>query len=174
MPYQPYLAEISIFAGNFAPVGYAFCSGQLISISQNTALFSLLGTTYGGNGVTNFALPDLRGRVVIGAGQGSGLSNFDLGQVGGEEDHTLTVQEIPAHSHAVMAQSGEGNANAPAGNVLAGAVEPVSGYSSAAPNSAMSANTISAAGGSQPHNNLPPYLAINYIIALTGIFPSRS
>jgi len=172
MPYEPYLGEITIFAGNYAPRGFAFCSGQLLSIAQNTALFSLLGTTYGGDGATTFQLPDLRGRVVLGAGQGAG-SNFELGQTGGEEAHSLTVAELPAHTHPLQAQAGAGNANAPAGNVLAAPVEPAFGYSSASPNSTMAAPSIGLAGGNQPHNTMPPYTALNFIISLDGLFPPR-
>ena len=177
----PFIAEIVMFAGNFAPRGWAFCQGQILSISQNTALFSLLGTTYGGNGQTTFALPDLRGRVPVGTGQGPGLSNISLGEVAGEANHTLITQEIPAHDHLVGANTSPANTANPTGNSLAvgqvtvsGATELASMYVSANPNVNLNAATGGLAGGSQPHNNMQPYLGMNYIIALQGIFPSRN
>ena len=167
---EPFLAEIVLFAGNFAPRGWAFCQGQILSIAQNTALFSLLGTTYGGNGQTTFALPDLRGRVPIGTGQGPGLSSFSLGQVGGAETHTLTVQELASHNHVVNASNGGASATRPSGNFPAGG----GSYASASDGTTMNAAMIGNAGGSQPFDLHTPYLALNYIIAVQGIFPSRN
>lgn len=168
---SPYLAEIRMFAGNFAPRGWAFCQGQLLAIAQNTAVFSLLGTTYGGNGTTNFALPDLRGRVPVGQGQGPGLSNVDLGQTGGSETVTLSAAELPAHTHSVAmpAATGPQTSNRPTG-----AYQASGNAYSATTNTTMAAATSAAAGGGQPHSNLPPYLGMTYIIALQGIYPSRN
>jgi microcystin-dependent protein len=167
---QPFLAEIVLFAGNFAPRGWAFCNGQILSISQNTALFSLLGTTYGGNGQTTFALPDLRGRVPIHAGgsAGPGLPEFNLGEVGGEPTHTLIQTEMPAHTHAQPATNGEQTTNRP------NAAIPAKGGVYANDSDGSTLQPALSAGGSQPHNNLQPYLGLNYIIALEGIFPSRN
>ncbi len=171
----PFIGQITIFAGNFAPRNWAFCNGQLLFIAQNTALFSILGTTYGGNGTTNFALPDLRGRVPIHFGQGPGLSNYVEGQLGGEESHTLTQNEMPAHNHQANSVAGGGNQASPAGGLPAIESTGTSlDYSSGVANAAMGNSMISTAGGSQPHNNMQPYLAVNYIIALNGIFPSRN
>ena len=173
----PFIGQITIFAGNFAPRNWAFCDGQLLSIAQNTALFSILGTTYGGNGTTTFALPDLRGRVPIHAGSsaGPGLPQYFLGQVGGEPNHTLIQTEMPQHNHIVNAVAGGGNQASPAGGLPAIESTGTSlDYSSAATSATMSNSMISTAGGSQPHNNMQPYLAVNYIIALFGIFPSRN
>ena len=177
---SPFIAEIIMFAGNFPPRGWAFCQGQILSIAQNTALFSLLGTTYVGNGQTTFALPDLRGRVPVGTGQGPGLPSVTLGEVSGEPTHTLISTEMPAHSHGINGNnSGLGNSAAPTGNSLGIGVvpssnTPVNMYNSAAPNTALNPQTCGIAGGSQPHNNMQPYLGMNYIIALVGIFPSRN
>jgi microcystin-dependent protein len=175
------IAEIRLFAGNFAPRNWAFCSGQIMAISQNTALFSLLGTTYGGNGQTTFALPDLRGRVPVGTGQGPGLSNISLGQVAGEPTHTLIVTEMPAHNHQVaLGAYADGTANTanPSGHVLSTGQVPggslVNMYSDQAPTASLSPTQSSITGGSQPHNNMQPYLGMNYIICLFGIFPSRN
>jgi microcystin-dependent protein len=177
----PFIAEIVMFAGNFAPRGWAFCQGQIMSISQNTALFSLLGTTYGGNGQTTFALPDLRGRVPVGTGQGPGLPAVNLGQMSGEPTHTLIITEMPAHNHTVATQanvsSAAGNSTNPSGNFPAVSTTRDNVYANAS-NATMNASavqtTIGVAGGSQPHNNMQPYLGMNYIIAVEGIFPSRN
>jgi microcystin-dependent protein len=158
-----------MFGGNFAPRGWAFCNGQLLSIAQNTALFSLLGTTYGGNGQTTFALPDLRSRAPVHFGQGPGLTNRDLGEQGGEETHTLITTEMPAHSHPAGANNSGQTTNRPADAVAARG----GAYASSADTS-MGPASSPPAGGSQPHNNMQPYLAINYIIALEGIYPSRN
>jgi microcystin-dependent protein len=171
----PFIGEITLFAGNFAPRGWAFCNGQLLPISQNTALFSILGTTYGGNGQTTFALPDLRGRVPIHAGQGPGLSNYTLGQVGGAENVTLQTSQLPAHSHAVNAVAGGGNQASPVGNLPAIESTGTSkDYSNAAATGAMNAGMIGNAGQGQPVPVIQPYECVNYIIALQGIFPSRN
>ena len=169
---EPFVGEIRTFAGNFAPVGWAFCYGQLIPISQNTALFSLLGTTYGGDGRTNFALPDLRGRAPMHAGSGPGLTPRSLGESGGAETVTVTPAQAPAHSHAFRASSGGANSADPSGNVLANAGAKAL-YAAGAADTPMSAGAVAPAGGEQPHNNLMPYLAVSFIIALQGIFPSR-
>jgi microcystin-dependent protein len=183
MSTEPFIGEIKIFAFNFAPRGYSFCSGQTLSISQNTALFALLGTTYGGNGQTTFVLPDLRGRVAIGQGQGNGLSNYVLGQVSGSENTTLLATNMPAHTHTAQVNVNNTAANVAtpvAGSSLAAAKD-VNGdnasiYTATAPNTALSSGsvTVGVAGGSQPFSNLQPYLALNYSIALQGIFPSRN
>ncbi len=170
MAITPFIAEIIMFGGNFAPRGWAFCSGQLLSIAQNTALFSLVGTTYGGDGQTTFALPDLRGRVPIHPGQGPGLSPYSLGQQGGVENVTLTLNQIPAHNHSMNANSGAAADTLPNGNVLSeGGI-----YTNAVPNAQLNPAAIGNAGGSQPHPNMQPYTCINYIIALQGIFPPRN
>jgi microcystin-dependent protein len=171
----PILGEIRMFGGNFAPRGWAFCNGQILPIAQNTALFSLLGTTYGGNGQTTFALPDLRGRVPIHFGQGPGLSNYSLGQVGGQETVTLLSDQLPAHSHIVNAVAAGGNQANPTGNFAAVESTGTSlNYNSGPANALMHPNTIGITGQNQPVPNLQPHLAINFIIALQGIFPSRN
>jgi microcystin-dependent protein len=175
---DPFLGEIRIFAGNFAPNGWALCEGQLLPISQNTALFALLGTTYGGNGQTTFALPDLRGRVVMAFGQGPGLSPYQQGQVGGAESEKLTAAQMPSHSHAVGATEAA-TTNDPKGAVPAKAVgaTPGSGshvYGAQPDGTTMSAAMIGASGGGQPVSIMQPYLVINYIIALQGIYPPRN
>jgi microcystin-dependent protein len=174
---EPFIGEIKMFGGNFAPQGYAFCNGQLLSIAQNTALFSLLGTTYGGDGVSTFGLPDLRGRVPVSQGQGPGLSVYQLGQSGGEENHTLVIGELAAHAHTVTVSPGcsaeDPTTGAPTGAVPAAL--PTNAYTSPATAAmAPASGTANPAGSSLPHNNLQPYLAINFIIALQGIYPSRN
>jgi microcystin-dependent protein len=175
---SPVVAEIRIFGFSFAPKGWALCNGQLMPISQNTALFSLLGTTYGGNGTTNFALPNLQGAAPLNFGQGPGLSLYDLGQTGGETAVTLLQTEMPGHTHSVKCSSGAGTATSPANNAWATAQvgrQAENKYSAATGSSpAMSFNATSAAGGSMPHNNMPPYLTLNFCIALQGVFPARS
>ncbi|MEW5848834.1 MAG: tail fiber protein [Myxococcota bacterium] len=168
---EGYIGEIRLFAGNFAPQSWAFCMGQILPIAQNTALFSILGTTYGGNGQTTFALPDLRGRTAIGAGQGAGLSDYNLGQLGGAESVTLLTSELPAHTHQVSASSQAAAAAEPTNAFLAAAGSNV--YSNT-PNTTMNAAMVGVTGSSQPHNNMPPYLALNYIICMFGIYPSRN
>lgn len=171
---DPLLASIIIFAGNFAPRGWALCQGQILSIAQNTAVFSLIGTTYGGNGVTTFALPDLRGRVPIQQGQGPGLSDYVLGEVAGTETTTLTLNNLPQHNHSLIATSEAGSTSAPAGAYLGNTGALDKEYNISGTQVAMNAGAIGLAGGSQPFQNLQPYLAINFIIALEGIFPSRN
>jgi microcystin-dependent protein len=172
---SPFIAEIRMGGWNFAPRGWAFCSGQILSIAQNTALFSLLGTTYGGNGQTTFALPDLRGRTPIGEGQGPGLSPRSLGEAGGQENVTLLSTQLPAHTHAAQGVSTGGTTTDPNGAVWASSVggrTPPPLY--AAPGNPQSMAPTNPSGGSQPHSNLQPLLAINFVIALQGIFPSRN
>jgi len=172
---NPFLAEIRIFAGNFAPKGWALCDGQLMPISQNTALFSLLGTTYGGDGKSNFALPNLQGSAPMQAGQGPGLSLRDLGETGGEQTVTLLVTEMPTHSHTAQCLSaGEGD-NSPQNAVWAGGgrgAPPM--YTPAGNTVQMNPFAMSVAGGNLPHNNMPPFLGLTFIIALQGVFPARS
>jgi len=169
---NPFLGEIMLFAGNFAPNGWALCNGQLLPINQNTALFSLLGTTYGGNGQTTFALPDLRGRAPVHFGQGPGLSNFSQGQLAGEENHTLIATEMPAHTHVAHGDAANGTSDTPTGLLPARNPGGIPAYGAGA--GALLANTFLAnTGGSQPHNNMQPYLVLNYCIAMSGIFPSR-
>jgi microcystin-dependent protein len=175
---EPFIGQIMMFAGNFAPKGWAFCEGQLLPIAQNTALFSILGTTYGGNGTTTFALPDLRGRVPIQPGQGPGLSPYSLGQMSGSESVTLIATQMPAHTHAFGAHGGQGDQPSPEGNVPAVTVDPntqqpLNSYSGTV-STTMAPSSVSLTGGSQPHQNMQPYLCLNFIIALEGIFPSRS
>jgi microcystin-dependent protein len=170
---DPYIAEIRMFAGNFAPRGWAFCNGQLLPISQYTALFSLVGTTYGGDGRTTFALPDLRGRAPIHAGQGPGLSNRLLGQNGGEETHTLTTNEMPSHTHQLQGDSLVASTDTPINTAPARNAGGIPSYGDS-PDVAMSSNAIQSTGGGQAHNTMQPYLTINFIIALEGIFPPRN
>ena len=164
---NPYVGEIRMFAGNFAPVGWAFCDGSVLSISQNTVLFQLIGTTFGGNGIDIFALPDLRGRVPVHIGGG-----FTLGQTGGEEQVTLTVNQIPVHTHVPQANSSTGTQTSPAGNVWASSSN--FPFSANAPSALMAQSAISSKGSSHPHDNMIPFLAINFIISLFGIFPSQT
>ena len=166
------IGDIKMFGGNFAPRSWAFCNGQLLSISQNAALFSILGTTYGGNGQTTFALPDLRGRVPIGMGQGPGLSGYVEGQAGGVENVTLLTSQIPVHNHSLSASSGAAT-NASPNNGYPAVLDAGNGYA-ATPNTTMNAGAIGTAGGNQSHTNVQPYLALNFIICLFGIFPSRN
>ena len=163
----PFLGEIKLISWNFPPKGWAFCNGQFLPINQNQALFSILGTTYGGNGQTTFALPDLQNRVPMHTGDG----HF-LGEKAGEEAHTLTQSELPTHNHLPSCTDVVGTAATPSNNVWAG--NSGSPYSDQAINAAMNAGNVAPAGGSQPHNNLSPYLTINFIIALQGLFPSRN
>lgn len=171
---EVFLGEIRMFAGNFAPTGWAFCQGQLLPIAQNQALFALLGTTYGGDGRTTFALPDLRGRVPVGFGQGPGLSYKDLGQQFGTETVTLTTAQMPAHSHTVNAVTSEGNQNLPTNSLPANTKTLDKEYSDAASNTTMKSGMIGITGSSQPVNISQPSLGVNFIIALQGIFPSRN
>lgn len=186
---EPFIGQIQPYGFNFAPRGWAKCEGQLLPISSNTALFSLLGTIYGGDGRNTFALPDLRGRVPMGSGNGPGLSTRKIGAKGGTERVTLNAAQMPAHDHSgtgtvtgtMQANSGAGDTDTPGGNTLA-TLSRTNQYSTAGPNTAMHTDTVhgtgnfttSMAGGSQSHDNMQPYLAINYCIALVGLFPSRS
>jgi microcystin-dependent protein len=171
---DPFVAEIRIFPFNFAPKGWAFCDGQIMPISQNTALFSLLGTTYGGDGKSNFALPAMQGNAPMHPGQGPGLSLYDLGQTGGSDTVTLLDSEIPGHSHALMASGQAGEDATPAGETLARSVG-ASLYRTTPTNLiALNLGALAPAGGSQPHNNLMPYLTLSFCIALQGVFPPRT
>lgn len=163
---QPYVGEIRMFAGNFAPAGWMFCEGQLLPISENETLFQLIGTTYGGDGESTFALPDLRGRIPIHQGNG-----FILAETGGAEEITLTVQQIPAHSHPLLATQTVANDQTPSQNILA-QTGTFDGYQSSPPSATMAPQSIGPVGGSQPHTNFQPYLCIDFIISLFGIFPS--
>lgn len=162
----PYLGEIRMFAFQFPPRGWALCNGQFLPINQNQALFSILATMYGGNGVTTFALPDLRGRTPI-----SFSAAHAQGERGGEEAHTLSLNEMPAHTHIVQAGNSAANSASPAGNFFA---QNSGGYATNPPNATMAPETITNSGGSQPHQNMAPYLVISFCIALQGIFPSRN
>ena len=166
----PYVGEIRMFAGNFAPAGWAFCDGSVLAISNNDVLFNLIGTTYGGDGQTTFNLPDLRSRVPVHAGTGGG-GTYVIGQAAGVESVTLTTQQIPAHNHVPLCNNGAGNQNDPGGGFWA-VQSQQSPYTSDPPNTPMGANAIGATGGSQPHDNMVPFLVINFIISLFGIFPT--
>ena len=168
----PYVGEIRMFGGNFAPAGWAFCSGQLMPIAENDVLFNLIGTTYGGDGQQTFALPNLQGRLPMHMGTGPGLSTRTIGEMGGVETVTLTTQQIPSHNHAPLAVSTNGNQTTPQSGVWAGTSD--SRYSTSAPSLAMNPALIGAAGGSQPHDNMMPYLAISFIISLYGVYPTPS
>lgn len=170
---DPFIGQILIVSFNFAPKGWAMCNGQLLPINQNQALFSLLGTTFGGDGRQTFALPDLRGRVPIHQGSLSGGSDYGLGEIGGEETVTLTINQMPAHTHGLMAYGGGGTTANPTGAAWA-AQSRLNVFSSAVPSGAMGAGSIATAGGSQPHENRSPYLVVNYVIALEGIYPSQN
>jgi microcystin-dependent protein len=170
---DPFVAEIRIFPFNFAPKGWAWCNGQLLPLSQNTALFSLLGTTYGGDGKSNFALPDLQGNAPMHPGQGPGLSLHDLGERGGSETVTLLESEIPAHSHAVSASQADGTNQTPAGEKLATGIG-IGQYAAPGALTPLSQSALTPTGGSQPHNNMQPYLTLYFNIALQGVFPPRT
>ena len=170
---DPFVAEIRIFPFNFAPTGWAFCNGQILPISQNTALFSLLGTTYGGNGQSTFALPNLQGNAAMFWGQGPGLSLHDLGETGGSQTVTLLQSEIPSHSHTLRASLDDADLAIPtAGRSLARASSNL--YIAANPNTPMAPEALAPAGGSLPHNNMMPYLTLSFCIALQGVFPPRT
>ncbi|TGE21677.1 phage tail protein [Hymenobacter aquaticus] len=177
-----YIGMIKLFAGNYAPQNWAICNGNLISIAQNSALYSILGTTYGGNGTSTFALPDLRGRVAVGAILGQG--NYPLGLIGGVETVTLTTQQMPGHTHQLVGNTATGNVASPAGAMLGAATGSISTgdevtvnpYTTTTPGTPtpMSPSAIAPVGGSQAHENRPPFLALNYIICVNGLYPSRS
>jgi microcystin-dependent protein len=170
---DPFIAEIRIFPFNFAPKGWAFCDGQLLPLSQNTALFSLLGTTYGGDGKSNFALPDMQGNAPMHPGQGPGLSLHDLGETGGSETVSLLESEIPSHSHAVNASAADGTTGSPAGQLVANGVG-VNMYTTTSTPTTLNPNVVAPAGGDQPHNDMQPYLTLNFCIALQGVYPPRT
>lgn len=165
---QPFVGEIRMFGGNFAPAGWAFCNGQEIPISENEVLFQLIGTTYGGDGQNTFALPNLQSRVPLHVGPG-----FVLGQPGGEEQVTVTVNQIPAHGHALNADENSGTQLSPTNNIVAQTQNPMM-YRAIAPNLPMNANSVLPAGANQPHDNMPPFLVVSFIIALYGVFPTQS
>jgi len=171
---DPFIGEIRMFAGNFAPRGWAKCEGQLLQISQNNALFAILGINYGGDGRTTFALPDLRGRVPMHYGSGSGLSSYTQGQSGGSETNMLAVANLPAHNHSINAVTADGNASIPGGNLPAGTKLLDKEYSDAVGTTTMNATMVSSTGGGQAVNNMQPYLTVTYIIALQGLYPSRN
>ena len=171
---EPYVGEIRMFAGNFAPRGWAFCDGQLLAVSQNDALFSLLGTIYGGDGRTTFGLPDVRGRVPLHQGSGPGLSPRRLGSKSGAEKVTLTTNQMPSHTHTLSGSSNVATESDPQNNLLAETVAPASLYRATQPSLSLSSKSINSEGGSRSHTNLMPFLCINYIIALFGIYPSRN
>lgn len=166
---SPYIGEIRMFGGNFAPLNWAFCNGQVMAIADNDALFSLIGTTFGGDGVTTFSLPDLRCRLPLHQGNNQGAP-FIIGQTGGEETHTLNLQQLPSHSHAVSAKT-TATSNSPSGNLYAGGG--VAAFK-AAPGSFMNGGVVVANAGGQPHENMMPFLAVSFIIALFGVYPSQS
>ena len=171
---QPFIGEIRMFGGNFAPAGWAFCNGQLMPISENDALFTLIGTTYGGDGQETFGLPDLQGRIPLHAGQGPGISQtYQLGEKAGTESVTLTVNQLPNHTHTLIGSSDIATDPGPNGDMLATSslLQP---YVGIAPDAFMAANAIGPVGGSQPHDNMMPYLTVSFIISLFGIFPSQT
>jgi microcystin-dependent protein len=175
---QPYLGEIKMFGGNFAPKGYAMCNGQILAITQNTALFSLLGTNFGGNGTSNFGLPNLQGTFPVGAGQGNGLSPRVIGETGGESAVTLQSTQMPIHTHAAQCVSAGGNADDPTRAEWAiphAGKSPIAAYTaSTASNTPMNSAALPFVGGNLPHDNMPPYVVVNFIIALQGVFPARN
>ena len=168
---QPYVGEVRIFAGNFAPAGWMFCDGQLLPISEYETLFNLIGTTYGGDGQSTFALPDMRGRIPLHFGSG-----FTLAETGGVETVTLTTSQVPGHNHPVLATANPASGTVPSGNVLpaTGAASTITAYGTDAPLFQLLPQTIGSTGGSQPHNNFQPYLCLSFIISLFGIFPSQT
>lgn len=163
---DPYLGEIKMFCGNFAPLGWALCQGQLMNIADNDALYTLLGTTYGGDGIATFALPDLRGRAPF-----HQTTNYSLGAFGGTETVTLTQQQLAQHTHLASAKAGNGTSSAPAAHYWAGNSD-YSCYVEATPNASFASSAVSATGGNQPHDNMMPFIAVSFIIATAGIYPS--
>lgn len=168
---MPYIGEIRLTAFSFAPSGWALCNGQILSIASNTALFQVLGTTYGGNGVSTFALPDLQGRVPVGAGQGLGLSTRVQGDFGGVESQTLALNELPQHTHTLRASSANGTTDQPAGNLPARNPSGIPQFATVA-DADLAAGAVSSVGSGQAHNNLQPYIVVNYIIAIQGVYPT--
>jgi microcystin-dependent protein len=169
---QPFIGEIRMFAGTFNPAGWEFCNGQLVPISENETLFTLIGTIYGGDGESTFALPNLQSRVPVHQGQGPGLNNYTLGEMAGVEAVTLATAQTPVHTHAFVASTAGGNDNNPGNDVIADG--PALAFIEANPNAALAPGSVAPVGGSQPHENRMPVLAINYIISMFGIFPNRS
>lgn len=169
---QPYVGEVRMFAGNFAPAGWAMCEGQLLAISENETLFQLIGTIYGGDGQSTFGLPDMRGRLPVHNGTRGG-STYTIGELGGVEQVTLATSQIPVHSHAMLARTSAADSISPVGRVLAQPSGPIL-FIEDTPALPMAASAVSTVGGSQPHSNLQPYLCINFIISLFGIFPSQT
>jgi microcystin-dependent protein len=169
---QPFLGTIMMFAGNFAPAGWAECNGALLPIAENDALFALIGTTYGGDGQVTFGLPDLRGRIPIHQGTGPGLSTYVVGQQAGSETVTLVANQMGGHTHQLQSSSGNGSANSPAGAIVAGSA--LTPYTTSTGNTSFGPSMIGAAGGNQPHENMMPFLALTFVIALFGIFPSQN
>ena len=170
---DPFVAEVRIFAFNFAPTGWAFCDGQLLRLSQNTALFSLVGTFYGGDGKSTFGLPNLQGQAAAGQGSGPGLSSYFVGEAYGSPNVTLLDSEIPSHSHNWQANNSDSTEQNPTKGLLAGGIGGIAMYANAGAATPMAATTISPAGSSFPHNNMMPYLTLNFCIALQGVFPPR-
>jgi microcystin-dependent protein len=169
---DPYLGEIRMFGGNFAPVGWQMCDGHLLSIAEYDALFNLLGTTYGGDGQNTFAVPDLRGRTGVHQGQLPGGGSYTLGQQGGAASVTLLATQLPSHTHPAIASTSAATSASPSGGIVAAWAD--SPYSDAAPSAQLASEAVGAAGGSQPHDNMPPYLVVSHIIAVYGIYPSQS
>lgn len=171
---SPYIGEIRMFAGNFPPAGWALCNGQLVPISENDTLFNLIGTIYGGDGQETFALPNLNGRVPLHSGQGPGISqNYQIGEMAGVEQVTLTTQQMPIHTHPMLASTNTASSAVPTSNVIGKSTQ-VDMFINAVPGDPLSSQAIQPAGGSQPHENMQPYLCINYIISLFGIYPTQS
>jgi microcystin-dependent protein len=176
---EMFIGAMAIFGCNFPPKNWAFCNGQLIPIAQNTALFSLLGTTFGGNGTTNFGLPNLQSRIPIGQFQGPGLQDYTLGQMTGEENHSLLLNELPSHTHNMLVNNLDGDINIPTASSAIALANDINGdkgmlYSNLAPNTILASTTIGQVGNGLPHSNLQPYLAVNVCICLFGVFPSRN
>jgi microcystin-dependent protein len=170
---NPYIGEIRMFGGNFAPAGWAFCDGQLMPISENDTLFNLIGTTYGGDGQETFALPDLQGRLPMHAGQGPGLSNYQIGEKSGVETVTLNTQQTPTHTHAVVVSGDLANSNSPNNSMLAQSTQ-ILLYTQDTASKFMAPSALSLVGGSQPHENMQPYLVVSFIISLFGVYPSQT
>ncbi len=169
---DPYVGEIRMFGGNFAPVGWAFCQGQLMPISENDTLFTLIGTTYGGDGQETFGLPDLQGRIPVHQGTGPGLSSYVIGEKAGVEAVTLTTQQMPLHNHAFIASQATGTQNTPVNNMVASSAS--NRFRPGAPSDPFPSTLVQPSGGNQPHENMMSYLCVNYIISLYGIFPSQT
>ncbi|MES2988245.1 MAG: tail fiber protein [Pseudomonadota bacterium] len=168
---QPYVGEIRMFGGNFNPAGWAFCNGQLLPISENETLFQLIGTTYGGNGQSTFGLPNLQGRVPVHMGTGSSGITYQIGEVAGVESVTLTTQQIPQHTHAMLVSSNTATSQSPTNSIIGKSAQ-IDAFINSVPDTPLNANSVTPRGGSQPHENMQPYLCINFIISLFGIFPT--